>query len=80
MHLLKAILNDEKSCGQLPKSDFKNYIMILLWYHLINISIWRLQQVESMHAGNYKPTCVLANFVSKLLLLSTPFDNIVMTC
>jgi len=54
MHLLKAILNDGKSRGQLPKSDFKNYMMILLWYHLINISIWRLQQVESMHMGNSK--------------------------
>ena len=80
MHLLKAILNDGKSHEQLPKSDFKNYMMILLQYHLIDLSIWRSQQVESMHVGNSKPTCVPADFVSKLLLLSTPFDDIVMTC
>jgi len=80
MHLLKAILNDGKSRGQLPKSDFENYMMILLQYRLINVSIWRLQQVESMHTGNSKPTRVPADFVSKLLLLSTPFDDIVTTC
>jgi len=80
MHLLKAILNDGKSHGQLPKSDFENYMMILLRYHLINVSIWRLQQAESMHAENSKPMCVPADFVRKLLLLSTSFDDIVMTC
>jgi len=81
MHLLKAILKDGKSRTLLPKSGLEDYMMILLRYCLIDISIWRLQQVgSSMHAGNSKLTHVPADFVSKLLLLSTPFDDIVTTC
>lgn len=80
MHLLKAILNDGKSRTLLPKSGQENYMMILLRYRLIDISVWRLQQVEYMHPGNSKVTRVPADFVSKFLLLSTPSDDIVTTC
>ena len=36
--------------------------------------------MESMHMGNSKSMRVPADFVSKLLSLSTPFDDIVTIC
>ena len=51
MHLLKAILKDGKSRTLLPKSGLEDYMMILLRYHLIDISIWRLQRVHLYMRG-----------------------------
>ena len=77
MHVLKACLDDGKPRSDLPKSGLENLMMILFRYRLIDICMWRLQPLEFMHTGNSQITEVPANFVSKVLLLCTPSDDVV---
>lgn len=69
MHVLRDYLGKTRS--GLPKTSLESLMMILFRYRLIDVSIWRLRDIEFIDAGDSKVTLVPTHFVSKALPLYT---------